>query len=61
MSETIQEYHAHRAVSHSKLECYRRRPQMYYRRYISGTVPASEATLAYKIGSALHSAEQEQD
>lgn len=61
MSETIQEYHAHRAVSHSKLECYRRRPQMYYRRYISGTVPAPEATSANKIGSALHCAVLEQD
>ena len=61
MSESIQDYHAHRAVSHSKLECYRRRPQMYYRRYISQTVPAPEATLANKIGSALHCAVLEQD
>lgn len=61
MSESIQDYHAHRSISHSKLECYRRRPQMYYRRYVSQTVPAPEATFAQKIGSAVHCAVLEQD
>lgn len=56
MTESIETYHANSAISHSKLETYRRRPQLYYRRHIAKTVPAPEPTAAFRLGSAAHCA-----
>ena len=33
--ETNEVYHSNPAVSHSKLETFRRRPALYYKRYIA--------------------------
>jgi exodeoxyribonuclease VIII len=56
MSETIEEYHANPAISHSKLECYRRRPALYYKKYVAKTLPQPEETGAFRLGSAVHCA-----
>lgn len=56
ITESIDAYHAHEAVSHSKLELFRRRPISYYRRFIARTVARPEATEAFRIGSAAHCA-----
>jgi hypothetical protein len=52
--ETNQQYHANSAVSHSKLEVFRRRPQLYYRRYITKTIDVEQPTAALRLGSAVH-------
>ena len=52
--ESNRDYHANAAVSHSKLEVFRRRPQLYYRRYIAKTIPPEPASAAMRVGSALH-------
>jgi exodeoxyribonuclease VIII len=49
-------YHAHSAISHSKLELFRRRPISYYRRFIAKTVARPEPTEAFRLGSAAHCA-----
>jgi hypothetical protein len=54
--ETSEQYHANPAVSHSKLEVYRRRPRLYQMRYITKEVPPPEQTAAFRIGSATHCA-----
>ena len=54
-------YHANSAISHSKLELFRRRPVSYYRRFISKTVARPETTEAFRIGSAAHCAVLEPD
>ena len=54
--ETNETYHANDAISHSKLELFRRRPISYYRRFIARTVARPEATEAFRIGSAAHCA-----
>ena len=52
--ESNQDYHANAAISHSKLEVFRRRPQLYYRRYVAKTIPSEPASAAMRVGSALH-------
>ena len=52
--ESNEVYHANSAISHSKLELFRRRPISYYSRFIAKTVTRPEATEAFKIGSAAH-------
>ena len=47
-------YHANAAISHSKLETFRRRPALYYRKYVTKTIPPDEATTAFRLGSAVH-------
>lgn len=47
-------YHANSAVSHSKLETFRRRPALYYKRYVTKQIVADEPTAAFRIGSAVH-------
>jgi len=47
-------YHANSAVSHSKLETFRRRPALYYRRYVTKQIVADEPTAAFRIGSTVH-------
>ncbi|MBV5333344.1 PD-(D/E)XK nuclease-like domain-containing protein, partial [bacterium] len=56
MSESIAEYHANAAISHSKLECYRRRPALYFKKYVAKTLPQPEETGAFRLGSAVHCA-----
>ena len=52
--EPISEYHANPAISHSKLEVFRRRPALYYRRYITKQIAPTEPGTAFRIGSAAH-------
>ena len=61
ITESNETYHANDAVSHSKLELFRRRPISYYRRVIARTVERPEATEAFRIGSAAHCAVLEPD
>ena len=56
MSESNAEYHANAAISHSKLECYRRRPALFYKKYVAKTLPQPEETGAFRLGSAVHCA-----
>ena len=56
MSESIEQYHANAAISHSKLECYRRRPALYYKKYVAKTLPQPEESGAFRLGSAVHCA-----
>ena len=56
ISEPNEVYHAHSAISHSKLELFRRRPISYYRRFIAKTVARPEPTEAFRLGSAAHCA-----
>lgn len=52
--EPISEYHANPAISHSKLEVFRRRPALYYRKYITKQIAPQEPGSAFRIGSASH-------
>jgi len=54
--ETNEVYHSNDAISHSKLELFRRRPISYYRRFIAKTVARPEPTEAFRLGSAAHCA-----
>jgi hypothetical protein len=54
--ETNEQYHANEAISHSKLELFRRRPISYYRRFVAKTVARPEPTEAFRLGSAAHCA-----
>jgi len=54
--ESNEQYHANEAISHSKLELFRRRPISYYRRFIAKTVARPEPTEAFRLGSAAHCA-----
>ena len=54
--ETNEQYHANDAISHSKLELFRRRPISYYRRFVAKTVARPEPTEAFRLGSAAHCA-----
>ena len=47
-------YHANPAVSHSKLETFRRRPALYYKRYILQELHREPASTAFRFGSAAH-------
>ena len=55
-AESIEAYHANGAISHSKLECYRRRPALFWKKYVAKTLPEVEPTAAFRIGSAVHCA-----
>ena len=55
-NESIQAYHANTAISHSKLECYRRRPALYFKKYVTKTLAQPEESTAFRIGSAVHCA-----
>ena len=56
IAETIKAYHGNPAISHSKLECYRRRPALYFKKYVARTLPQPEETGAFRLGSAVHCA-----
>ena len=55
-TESIEDYHANAALSHSKLETFRRRPALFYKKYIAKSLPPVEASSAFRIGSAAHTA-----
>lgn len=50
------EYHNATALSHSKLEAFRRRPALYKRRYVDGIKREPWEAHKFRIGSALHAA-----
>lgn len=54
ITEPISTYHANDAYSHSKLETFRRRPALYFKRFVEKSIPAPEPTTAFRIGSAAH-------
>lgn len=54
LNEPIDIYHAHSAISHSKLETFRRRPALYHKRYVTKQIAPPEPTAAFRIGSASH-------
>jgi len=56
ITETNEVYHANAAISHSKLETFRRRPVLYWKKFIAKTLPTSEPSSAFRIGSAAHCA-----
>jgi exodeoxyribonuclease VIII len=60
-TESIHDYHANAALSHSKLETFRRRPALFYKKYIAKSLPPVEASSAFRIGSAAHTAILEPD
>ena len=55
-TESIEDYHANAALSHSKLETFRRRPALFYKKYIANSLPPIEPSSAFRIGSAAHTA-----
>lgn len=54
--ETNEQYHANPAISHSKLETFRRRPALYHAKYVAKTLPQPEPSAAFRVGSASHCA-----
>lgn len=54
ISESAELYHANAAVSHSKLETFRRRPALYYKRYVTKQIAPEQPTSAFRLGSAVH-------
>lgn len=60
-TESIHDYHANAALSHSKLETFRRRPALFFKKYIAKSLPPVEASSAFRIGSAAHTAILEPD
>jgi hypothetical protein len=59
--EPIGQYHSNSAISHSKLEVFRRRPKLFQMRYVTKELPAPDSTAAFRIGSAAHCAILEAD
>ena len=55
-TEPIEQYHANPAISHSKLECFRRRPALFFKKYVAKSLPQSEESNAFRLGSAVHCA-----
>lgn len=53
--EPSEVYHGMDAVSHSKLEVFRRRPALYHRKYVLRVVPDVDSA-AFAIGRATHAA-----
>jgi hypothetical protein len=52
-NEPADRYHAHAAVSHSKLEVFRKRPALYYGQFISGIIPRRDSP-SLDFGRAFH-------
>lgn len=59
--ETNETYHANSAISHSKLETFRRRPALYYRKHILKVIGAEIPSGAFRMGSAAHTMILERD
>ena len=55
-TESIEDYHANAALSHSKLETFRRRPALFFKKYIAKSLFPVEPSSAFRIGSAAHTA-----
>lgn len=55
LDESSFDYHANEAISHSKLETFRKRPLLFKKRYID-KVLAPESSAAFTLGSATHCA-----
>jgi exodeoxyribonuclease VIII len=55
-TEPIEQYHSNPAISHSKLECFRRRPALFFKKYVAKSLPQSEESPAFRLGSAVHCA-----
>lgn len=55
VGESSEVYHATDAVSHSKLETFRKRPALYHRKHVLKVIEREESP-AFAIGSALHCA-----
>jgi hypothetical protein len=53
--EPSEVYHATDAISHSKLEVFRRRPALYHRKYVLRVVPDVDSS-AFVLGRATHAA-----
>lgn len=51
---TNEEYHSAEAVSHSRLEVFRRRPKLYFQKYIEKSLPPKARTHDFDMGSAAH-------
>lgn len=47
-------YHANEAISHSKAETFRRRPALFFKKYVSKEIVAPVPTAAFRFGSASH-------
>ncbi len=47
-------YHANPAISHSKLETFRRRAALYYKKYVTREILPEPAGTAFRFGSASH-------
>ena len=60
LDESSFDYHANEAISHSKLETFRKRPLLFRKRYIDKAL-APESSAAFIMGSALHCAVLEPD
>lgn len=51
--ESIEDYHSNPAISHSKLEVFRRRPALYYKRFVTREIE-QETSAAFRLGCAVH-------
>jgi len=60
-SESSREYHANPAISHSKLEVYRKRPRLFFKRFVEQSLPDQEPTKALQLGSLTHAMVLEPD
>lgn len=56
LSELNRDYHAADALSHSKLEVFRKRPALYKRKYVDKAVVEEYDPTKYALGTALHAA-----
>jgi exodeoxyribonuclease VIII len=52
--ESNEVYHANPAISHSKLETFRRRPALYCKKHVTKEIRPEAPTAAFRIGSAGH-------
>src|SRR5581483_10081660 len=53
---TNEEYHAHRATSHSTLEMFRRSRKLYHAIHVARTMDRPEPTAAMQLGTHVHCA-----
>ena len=56
IDELNRDYHAADALSHSKLEVFRKRPALYKRKYVDKAVTEEYDPTKYALGTALHAA-----
>ena len=51
IQEPSADYHANPAISHSKLETFRRRPALYHKKYIAKTIEREEDRKSTRLNS----------